>query len=74
MPRFENGPIDVNETVVDLAIKTWRESKPIPELATKRFLTWPGRLDVLVCLLIKSSKPFGQSHGTDEHRKNGSIK
>jgi hypothetical protein len=45
VPRFENGPIDVNETVVDSAIKTWRESKAHPGTGNEAFfdLAWSLR-------------------------------
>ena len=57
VPRFENGPIDVNETVVDSAIKTWRESKAHPGTGNEAFFD-------LAISLRRAGMPYHQIEQT----------
>ena len=57
MPGFENGPIDVNETVVESAIQTWRKSKAHPGTGNEAFFD-------LAISLRRAGMPYHQIEQT----------
>ncbi len=65
VPRFENGPIDVNETVVESAIQTWRESKAHPGTGNEAFfdLAWSLRRAGMSSYQIEQTLRSEAQHG-----------